>query len=67
MVRAVLEAEDEAMPLRFVGSLPPSSSSSNAMAGLRSVLGHDMAARDYYALELLWKDCPTLTPNPLPS
>ena len=25
------------------------------------------SARDYYALELLWKDCPTLTPNPLPS
>ncbi|WP_420620632.1 ribosome silencing factor [Candidatus Poriferisocius sp.] len=25
------------------------------------------SARDYYALELLWKDCPTLTANPLPS
>lgn len=25
------------------------------------------SARDYYALDLLWKDCPTLTANPLPS
>ena len=25
------------------------------------------SARDYYALDQLWKDCPTLTPNPLPS
>ena len=49
MVRAVLEAEDEAMPLRFVGSLAPSSFPSDAMAGLRSVLGHDVTARDYYA------------------
>lgn len=25
------------------------------------------SARDYYSLDLLWKDCPTLTANPLPS
>ncbi len=25
------------------------------------------SARDYYALDLLWKDCPVLTANPLPS
>lgn len=25
------------------------------------------SARDYYALEQLWKDCPTLAANPLPS
>ena len=25
------------------------------------------SARDYYALDQLWKDCPVLTPNPLPS
>ena len=25
------------------------------------------SARDYYALDLLWKDCPTLTANPLPT
>lgn len=25
------------------------------------------SARDYYALDLLWKDCPTLAANPLPS
>lgn len=24
-------------------------------------------ARDYYSLDLLWKDCPTLAANPLPS
>ncbi len=25
------------------------------------------SARDYYSLDLLWKDCPTLAANPLPS
>ena len=25
------------------------------------------SAREYYALEQLWKDCPTLAANPLPS
>ena len=25
------------------------------------------SARDYYALDLLWKDCPVLAANPLPS
>lgn len=25
------------------------------------------SAREYYALDLLWKDCPTLAANPLPS
>ena len=25
------------------------------------------SARDYYALDLLWKDCPTLAANPLPN
>ena len=25
------------------------------------------SARDYYALDQLWKDCPTLAANPLPS
>ena len=26
-----------------------------------------VSARDYYALDLLWKDCPVLAANPLPS
>lgn len=25
------------------------------------------SARDYYALDLLWKDCPTLAANPVPT
>ena len=49
MVRAVLEAEEEALPLPFVGSLPKSKSPRDAMNGLRSVLGHDLTAREYYA------------------
>ena len=49
MVRAVLETEDEAVPLQFVGSLSLSSSPGDAMEGLRLVLGHDLTTREYYA------------------
>ena len=49
MVRALLEAEDETVPLPFVGSLSLSGSPSDAREGLRSVLGHDLTASDYYA------------------
>ena len=49
MVRAVLETEDETKPLPFVGSLSQSSSPSDASEGLRSVLGRDLTAGDYYA------------------
>ena len=49
MVRAVLETEDEAVPLPFVGSLLQSSSSSDAREGLRSVLSRNLTAKDYYA------------------
>ena len=37
------------MHLPFVGSLSLSSSLSDAMEGLRSVLGHDLTARNHYA------------------
>ena len=49
MVRSVLETEDEAVPLPFVGSLSQSSSASDARNGLCSVLSHDLTVREYYA------------------
>ena len=51
MVRAVLESEDEAKPLPFVGSLRrPGEPVSSIMArdGLHQVLGYDLTARKYY-------------------
>ena len=53
MVRAMLEAEDEADPLPFVGSLrKPSGESVSLLEGMESlcqVLGYDLTASQYYA------------------
>ena len=53
MVRAMLEAEDEAVHLPFVGSLRKhpgeSLSLTEGMESLRQVLGYDLTASQYYA------------------
>ena len=53
MVRAMLEAEDEAVHLPFVGSLRKhpgeSVSLTEGMESLRQVLGYDLTASQYYA------------------
>ena len=51
MVRAVLESEEEAEPLPFVGSLRRSSGLVNtkmARDGLHRILGYDLTAHKYY-------------------